>query len=123
MAAIRFVRNINLKVEYDGAEEMVPFGAGDIFNATKIEVDGEGFNNIHMPDGSVIRGVSGEVFENMGGKVPVSQVESVEVAPENEEFEVEAPEVQPAVLDGTMLGKDDTPDEYIDPEQPPTEVE
>jgi hypothetical protein len=110
MAHIRFTKNINLKVTYEGEGEMVPFGAGEIFQVERIEVDAEGYNNIYMPDGSVLPGVASEIFEKMG-KVPTTQIE--EVAPEeSQEFEVEEPEDEmPAVLDGTMLSNEETDDE------------
>ena len=119
MAAIRFLRNLNLKVVYNGVEGMVPFGAGDIFNVIKIEKDPDGYNNIHMPDGSVINGVDSKVFEHMG-KVPVIQIENIASEPENFEIETEEPEIAPTILDGTMLGKDEPIDAPT--ESPPAEV-
>ena len=119
MAAIRFIRNINLKVDFDGAETMVPFGAGDIFNTIRMEVDEDGYHDIFMPDGSILRGVSGEVFENK--LTPITQVEVVQVEPDNQEIEVDEPDVEPALLDGTMLGKEEEPtydDYYRSPESP-----
>lgn len=109
MGAIRFKQNINLKVEFDGEKSMVPFNFGDVFNAVSIEVDAEGYNDIFMPDGSILRGISSEVFENMGNAVPTSRVDSVQAEPDNQEFEVEEPtEERVATLDGSMLGEDNS---------------
>jgi hypothetical protein len=105
MAAIRLLLNVNLKVSYQDEDTMVPFGAGDIFNVISIEVSPDGYNNIIMPDGSVIRGVDNSVFENMGNKVPVLHVEDVPQEPDNQEFFVEEPVSEAALLDGTMLGE------------------
>lgn len=120
MAAIRFIRNINVQVEFDGEKTMVPFTAGDIFNARRIEVDAEGYNDVYMPDGSIIRGLASEIFENMGKKVPVTQVEEVETVVENEEIEVVEPEIEPALLDGTMLSDSEEPTD-AEPELSSTE--
>ena len=94
MASIRFVRNINLQVVFDDQESMVPFACGDIYTAKKIEVDSEGYSNIHMPDGSVINGVAEKVFENMGNKVPVTRVAEVATVPQNAEIEIEEEPVE-----------------------------
>lgn len=109
MASIRFVQNINLQVTFENKESMVPFSAGSIYNAIKIEVDTEGYNNIYMPDGSVINGVASEVFENMGKRVPTMPVTVVEVIPENAEIAVTEEKLDVALLDGTIRGKDESP--------------
>jgi hypothetical protein len=105
MASVRFVRNINLKVSFEDTVTMVPFGSGDIYEVTKIELDDEGYGNIHMPDGSIIQGVASEVFENMGKKVPVVHISTVEVVPENTIIELEEEDVEVALFDGTMLSE------------------
>jgi len=114
MASVRFLRNLNLKVTYEGEDTMVPFSSGDIYTATKVEVDDEGFNDIHMPDGSVIKGVATEVFEHMG-KLPVVKVKAVQPAPENSEIVVEHKPEAPVVLAGEMRSEseehDDEPDD------------
>jgi len=115
MASIRFIRNINLKVNFEGEESMVPFAAGAIYTVIRIEVDTDGFNDIHMPDGSVIKGVASDpqVFENMGQRVPVTRVTQVEAVPENQEIEVEETPVETALLDGQMRSSsEETDDEY-----------
>lgn len=118
MAHIRFVKNINLKVQYDGEEEMVPFGAGEIFRVMRIEVDEEGYYNIYMPDGSVLPGVAGEIFEKMG-RVSETKVEVVQPEVDNKEFVVTEPtQEMPAILDGTMLSQQETPE---DDDEPPAE--
>lgn len=104
--SVRFIKNIQLQVEYYGEITLVPFSAGDIFSATLIQKDPNGFCNIHMPDGSIIRGVSGEVFENSGKRVPVEYVDNIEPEKDNVEIEVEDELVEPIVLAGTMLSSD-----------------
>jgi hypothetical protein len=105
MASIRFVRNINLKVNFEDTPTMVPFATGDIYNVTKIELDDEGYNNIHMPDGSVIQGVASEVFEN--SNAPIVRIRAAEAAPENAIIEFDEEDVEVALFDGTMLSEKD----------------
>ncbi len=107
MGSIRFVQNVNLQVLYNDEPIMVPFSTGEIYDAIRIENDTEGYNNIYMPDGSVINGVADEVFENMGRRVPVEIVAAVENIPENAEIEVVEQDIEEVVLDGTMRSRDD----------------
>ena len=107
MGAVRFLKNIHLTVQYDdGTESSVPFASGDTWKASKIESDELGYNNIYMPDGGCIVGVASEIFENMGKKVPVVNVVSVEPE-ESEEIDVDAEPVKPTTLDGTIRSDDD----------------
>lgn len=106
MGSIRFIRNVNLKVNFEGDETMVPFSSGDIYTATGIDIDAEGYCDINMPDGSVLQGVAKEVFENMGKKVPVTIVAEIATVIENAEILVEEQEPEIAVLDGTMRSAD-----------------
>lgn len=105
---IRFTKNIVLKVDCNGDIIGVPFGVGDIYDVEKIEKGPDGFCDIFLtnPAGSVIKGISEEIFENMGKRVPVIEVEAVEEE-ESTEFEVEAPEEGPALLAGTMLSSEE----------------
>ena len=105
MSSIRFIRNVNLQVTFEDENTMVPFAFGDCFTVKRIEVDVEGYNDIYMPDGSVICGVSSEVFENVCGRVPVTVVTEIQPAIDNAEIFVEEVIVEPVVLDGTMLGE------------------
>jgi len=108
-ASVRFLRNVNLKVVFDNNETMIPFGAGKYFPVTHVEVDPDGFNNIHMLDGSVIKGVASEVFEFAGR----GRVVPVEAAPPSaENFEIADPEeeVKPVTLEGTMLSESEEQD-------------
>ena len=112
MSSIRFVQNVNLQVLFNGEPNMVPFSTGEIYDVIRIEKEkgctenAYAYNDIYMPDGSVIKGVAGEVFENMGGRVPVEFVEVIEDVPENKEIEVIEEEVEVALLDGTMRSND-----------------
>jgi len=121
MSSVRFVKNVNLKVTYEGEDTMVPFGTGDIYRAVKIEIDAEGYANIHMPDGSVIKGVDDSVFENMGKQVPVEHVKALVPVEENAVIAVEEKPIEPALLDGTMLSNEGEPDVGSEPQPPATE--
>jgi len=101
MASVRFLRNINIKVTFDNEDSMVPFSAGDIYTVTRIEVDAYGFNNIVMPDGSVMNGVASEVFEHMG-RIPTVVIEQIDTVSENVEIEVVEEPIEIALLDGQM---------------------
>jgi hypothetical protein len=115
MGAVRFLKNINLLVDYSGESVTVPFASGDTHEAKLIQIDDEGFSNIIMPDGSQITGVSIDVFENMGRRVPIERIQApIEEPEENQEIVVPEPTEEPAVLDGTMLGNDEPEDEYDD---------
>ncbi len=103
MAQIRFIKNIGLKVLFRDKETMIPFGFGEIYDAIKIEADGEGYNDIFMPDGSILKGVADEVFEKK--RVPVIQVGKVKPISENFEIQVEEIEPESITLDGIILGE------------------
>jgi len=108
MASIRFIQNVNLKVTYEGEDTMVPFSAGDTFKVVRIEIDDEDYNNIYMPDGSVLMGVAGTVFETK--RVPVTRVEVIEPEPDNALIVVEEAPVDMAVFNGTILSESESYD-------------
>ncbi len=66
MASIRLIKNINLNVEYEGNTETIPFSTGDIIGITKCVRKNDGYVDITLTDGSVIKDVSPSVFHPMG---------------------------------------------------------
>ena len=115
MGTVRFLKNINLLVDYSGESVTVPFASGDTHEVSLIQTDDDGFSNIIMPDGSQVTGVANTVFENMGKRVPVERIQApIEQPEENQEIIVPEKTEAPAVLDGTMLGKNEPEDEYYD---------
>lgn len=93
--SVRFVKNVFLNVQFEGNTDAVPFAAGDTHEVAMIERDKDNYNNIRMPDGSVIMGVASEVFEVMGN-TPVVMVDKVD-----EEKEVDVDDyVVPEVVNG-----------------------
>ncbi len=83
--SVRFVKNVFLNVQFEDNTDAVPFAAGDTHEVAMIERDKDNYNNIRMPDGSVIMGVASEVFEVMGN-TPVVMVDKVD---EDKDVEVE----------------------------------
>jgi hypothetical protein len=93
--SVRFVKNVFLNVQFEDNTEAVPFAAGDTHEVSMIERDKDNYNNIRMPDGSVIMGVASEVFEVMGN-TPIVMVDKVD-----EEKEVEVDNyIVPEVVNG-----------------------
>jgi len=106
MGSVRFLKNMNLQVEFDGQETLVPFASGSVHPVDYIQKNEFGYCNIIMPDGSVIPGVAQEVFRAFGN-VRIEKLEEETNIVNNEEIVVEDVVEAPALLDGTMLGAKD----------------
>jgi hypothetical protein len=85
MGSVRFLDDMELIVNKDGQDMPVKINAGDIYGATSITVDSDGYSDISLKDGRVFMGVLSSLFENMGNKVKCIYVEEVE-PPNVEEF-------------------------------------
>jgi hypothetical protein len=92
---VRFLKNIILKVDYQGIKEDVPFASGEIVNAPLVEDDGE-YSDIHLYDGSIIHEVSNTVFGIIGTKTN-HVVKKPDVLP-NEDIVHD-----PVILDGSIF--------------------
>lgn len=71
MNRIRMIQNAELiGTDKAGNEHVVKMGAGDFFEAIKVEVlkgrGYDGFGDIHLLNGLIIQGVPLEIFENHG---------------------------------------------------------
>jgi hypothetical protein len=98
--SVRFVKNVFLNVQFEGNTDAVPFAAGDTHEVAMIERDKDNYNNIRMPDGSIIMGVASEVFEVMGN------THVVEVVINEDDWKEE--QVTPYVLQEVVKEEKDT---------------
>ena len=105
LGSVRFVKNILLNVDYDkDIGIQVPFGVGECHKVQRIETDGSDYFTIVFPDGSIIKGVSKEVFE-FNKQTPVVQVDFMIEPTDMVEIEDNAPPIEVALFDGTILGE------------------
>jgi len=103
---VRILRDIVLDVVMDGKTQPVMFERGCFYPVIKVEKD-NGYFNLYFTNGTVAKGVAGEVFTNCG-YVPVTRVkadETVAMIPTLKLKPVEPPvePTEPGTQKGTVI--------------------
>lgn len=106
MGTVRLRKNLILNVTFEGETQEVAFRFGDTLKATLVEQDQNGFSNIHLKDGSILKGVDSSLFNILN--VPVKQIENIEPN-ESTEIKVELPLDLPASMVGEIVSEQPRP--------------
>lgn len=103
---IRMLKNVILVVDRDGTQMDVLFKFGDIIATTKIEQAKDGFANVYLTSGDILRGVDAAIFSNL--RTPVTEVETIEPA-EFTEIVQEQSQDKPISLTGEVVSESPRP--------------